>query len=94
MLANTYDKPLEEIFSRIDEKPLAAASIAQVHSACLTDGTEVIVKILRPNVKNIIQRDIEVLHILARLVNKYWEESPQIKPVQKVKEFEKTILNE
>lgn len=94
MLANTYDKPLEEIFSRIDEKPLAAASIAQVHSACLTDGTEVIVKILRPNVKNIIQRDIEVLHILARLVNKYWEESPQIKPIEIVKEYEKTILNE
>ena len=94
MLASAYGKPLEEIFSRIDDQPLAAASIAQVHSACLNNGTEVIIKILRPNVQDIIERDIQVLHILASLVNKYWDESPQVKPIEIVKEYEKTILNE
>ena len=94
MLAMEYDQPLDEIFSRIDSEPLAAASIAQVHSAALMDGTEVIIKILRPNIKNLIENDIAVLHILARLAQKYWHESAQIRPIEIVNEYEKTVINE
>lgn len=94
MLAMEYDQPLDELFSRIDSEPLAAASIAQVHSAALMDGTEVIIKILRPNIRNLIESDIAVLHILARLAQKYWPESEQIKPIEIVNEYEKTIINE
>jgi len=94
MLAKEYDQPLDELFSRIDNEPLAAASIAQVHSAALMDGQEVIIKILRPNIRNLIESDIAVLHILARLAQKYWDESAQIKPVEIVNEYEKTVINE
>lgn len=94
MLVKEYDQPLDELFSRIDNEPLAAASIAQVHSAALMDGQEVIIKILRPNIKNLIESDVAVLHILARLAQKYWHESEQIKPIEIVNEYEKTIINE
>ena len=94
MLAKEYDQPLDELFLRIDNEPLAAASIAQVHSAALMNGQEVIIKILRPNIKNLIECDVAVLHILARLAQKYWHESEQIKPIEIINEYEKTIINE
>ena len=94
ILKKTYNQPLKKIFSRIDGEPLAAASIAQVHSAALMDGTEVIIKVLRPNVRKLIERDIEILYILAKIIKKYWNESSQIKPVEIVREYEKTVTNE
>ncbi len=94
ILKKTYNQPLKKIFSRIDAEPLAAASIAQVHSAALMDGTEVIIKVLRPNVRKLIERDIEILYILAKIIKKYWNESSQMKPVEIVREYEKTVTNE
>ena len=58
--------PLDEVFSSFDPKPLAAASIAQVHAAVLRDGREVVVKVQRPDVRTRIERDIAVLARLAR----------------------------
>ncbi len=94
ILKKTYNQPLKKIFSRIDAEPLAAASIAQVHSAALMDGTEVIIKVLRPNVRKLIERDIEILYILAKIIKKYWNESSKMKPVEIVREYEKTVTNE
>ena len=94
ILENEYDKPLKEIFSKIDKKPLAAASIAQVHSALLKNGKKVIIKILRPNIKNQIERDIAILYAIAESLEKFWDESEQVKPIEIVKEYEKTIINE
>ena len=87
-------KPLETIFRRFDTEPLAAASIAQVHAAELPDGREVIVKVLRPGMREIIQRDIEVLYALARLADRYSSEGHRLRPVEVVREYEKTILDE
>jgi ubiquinone biosynthesis protein len=87
-------RPVTEAFAAFDETPLAAASIAQVHAAQLTDGTEVVVKVLRPGMKEIIQRDLEVLFALARLAQRYWSESRRLRPVEVVGEYEKTILDE
>ena len=58
-------KPITEIFSRFDDKPLAGASIAQVHTACLPDGREVVVKVVRPDIRPVIIEDFELLRELA-----------------------------
>jgi ubiquinone biosynthesis protein len=83
-----------EAFAAFDEMPLAAASIAQVHAAKLRDGAEVVVKVLRPGMREVIQRDLEVLLALARLAQRYWSESRRLRPVEVVGEYEKTILDE
>ena len=59
--------------------------MAQVHGAVLKDGTEVIVKILRPDIQKFIKRDIEMLYFLANLANKYWLGSKNLKPLENKK---------
>ena len=94
ILDAAYDKSIDQIFKKIDDEPLAAASIAQVHGAKLSDGKDVIIKILRPNIQTQIVKDISALYIIARSLEKFWSESEQVKPTEIVKEYEKTIINE
>ena len=94
ILNTAYDKSIDQIFKKIDDEPLAAASIAQVHSAQLSDGKDVIIKILRPNIQAQIEKDISALYIIARSLENFWSESEQVKPTEIVKEYEKTIINE
>ena len=94
MLTAIYDDPLEQVFARFDVEPHAAASIAQVHTAQMHDGTEVIVKLLRPGVRELIEQDLEVLFAIADLADRYWEESKRLHPLEVVAEYEKTILDE
>jgi len=94
ILQGFYGKPLGDVFARFDVEPLAAASIAQVHSAALPDGTEVIVKVLRPGVRALIERDIAVLHVIAQLADRYWPGSRRLRPLEVVAEYEKTVIDE
>jgi ubiquinone biosynthesis protein len=94
ILAAAYEKPLAEVFARFDHTPFAAASIAQVHTAQLPGGTEVIVKLLRPGVQQLIERDIEVLRLLAGLADRYWQHGKRLRPLELVDEYEHTILDE
>ncbi len=87
-------RPTAELFRDFDIAPLAAASIAQVHAAVLQDGREVVVKVLRPGMREQIGRDLEVLHALAGLAEEYWPDSRRFRPREVVVEYEKTILNE
>jgi len=91
---SAYQRPVSEMFAEFDETPLAAASIAQVHVARLTDGREVVVKVLRPGMQEQIQQDLEVLHALAGLAHRYWSESRRLRPREIVAEYQKTILDE
>jgi len=59
--------PLEELFAAFEPVPIAAASLAQVHAATLPDGTQVVVKVQRPNIQMTIETDLEILFDLARL---------------------------
>ena len=93
-LSKIYGLPLKKVFLKFDSNPLAAASVAQVHGAVLKDGTEVIVKILRPDIQKFIKRDIEMLYFLANLANKYWLGSKNLKPLEIITEYEKTVMNE
>ncbi len=87
-------QPVAQLFGSFDAEPLAAASIAQVHAATLLDGREVVVKVLRPGMREVIGRDLEVLHTLAGLALRWWPEASRLRPTEVVAEYEKTILDE
>ena len=93
-IERAYGRPMAEVFAEFDTTPLAAASIAQVHVARLLDGKEVVVKVLRPGMRDWIERDLEVLYALARLAHRYWSEARRLRPIEIVAEYEKTILDE
>ncbi len=90
----TLGQPVGELFAAFDEEPLAAASVAQVHAATLKDGREVVVKVLRPGMREVIGRDIAVLYALARLADRYAPEAKRLRPLEVVGEYEKTIFDE
>ena len=94
ILEKAYGKPVDDVFARFDREPLAAASIAQVHSAQLPDGTEVIVKVLRPGVRARIEQDLSVLYAIAGLADKYSENGKRLRPLELVAEYERTVLDE
>jgi ubiquinone biosynthesis protein len=89
-----YDRPAGEVFASFSTEPLAAATIAQVHTATLKDGREVIVKIVRPGIREKIERDLAVMYAFAELALKYWNDAHRLRPVELVREYEKTILDE
>ncbi|MBN2355081.1 AarF/ABC1/UbiB kinase family protein [candidate division KSB1 bacterium] len=87
-------KPLDQLFSHIETKPLASASIAQAHKAVLPDGEKVVVKVQRPNILGLIQTDLAILNDLAVLIERYIEESRQYNPVDIVYELNRTTSRE
>ncbi len=94
ILEKSYGKPLNEVFAEFNPQPLASASVAQVHAARLLDGTEVVVKVLRPDIEPVIRRDIGLLYIIAGNLQRFWSEGRRLRPVEVVQEFERTILDE
>lgn len=94
ILEKAYGRPAREVFAHFDETPLAAASIAQVHGATLQNGKQVVVKIVRPGILPRIQRDLEVLFLLARLAQQYWPDGRRLHPVDVVEEYEKNLHDE
>ena len=94
MIESSYGAPLDKRLRDFEETPLAAASIAQVHAAKLADGRDVIVKVLRPGMKATIALDLEVLYTIAAMAERWWEQSRRLKPLEIVREYERTVLDE
>jgi ubiquinone biosynthesis protein len=93
-IEKSLGRKVDDCFASFTREPLAAASIAQVHAARLPDGREVVVKVLRPRIREQIEADIEVLYAIARLAERYWPPARRLRPVAVVAEFEKTLLHE
>ncbi len=87
-------KPISKVFLSFGQKPIAAASVGQVHKAILRKGDVVAVKVQRPNIKEIFKSDIDLLYHLAHLLERYIPEVRQYNPVGIVKEFEHYTANE
>jgi ubiquinone biosynthesis protein len=87
-------KRIDELFGSFEEKPVASASIAQVHLATLHDGTEVAVKVLRPGVENAIARDLALLETAAGLAERLWVDGRRLKPRELVAEFARHLDDE
>ncbi len=84
----------EELFASFEKEPVAAASLAQVHRAFLKDGTEVAVKIQRPDIRKTIEQDIHILYFFAGLAERFLPETRIYHPSQAVKEFADWTLRE
>lgn len=87
-------RPFEEIFDSFEEKPFAAASIAQVHRARLKGGDEVVVKVQRPEIDRLIETDLDILLAIARLLERYVSEARIYDPVGIAEEFARSIRME
>lgn len=87
-------RTVEAVFARFDERPLAAASVAQVHRARLHAGDEVVVKVRRPNLEAIVRTDLEVLTALAALLEQNAPELARWRPVAIVDEFQRALSRE
>ena len=93
-IERSLGSPVGALFGSFDTTPFAAASIAQVHTATLKDGREVIVKVLRPGMRAVIRRDLAVLYALARLALRYGGDAARLRPLEVVREYDKTIMDE
>ena len=85
---------IENIFLSFDNKPLAAASLAQVHSAVLKNGEEVVIKVLRPNIEKNVKKNLRLLKAAARIFSYLYKDSYRLKPNEVIKDYETTILKE
>ena len=87
--------PVEHWFDEFDIEPLASASIAQVHTARVKETQqEVVLKVIRPDIRPVIDADLKLMYRLARMVAKSVPEARRLKPVEVVREYEKTLIGE
>lgn len=94
IFAEEVELSVEKAFARFDDVPIGAASMAQVHRARLHDGTEVAVKIQRPDIEKIIDLDLAILLDFARFIERHVPELSGVNPVGVVQEFSSTLLKE
>ncbi len=85
---------INTLFSRFDEQPLAAASIAQVHTAALHDGREVVVKVTRPDIRHQILQDFEILEWLGHFLEKRLEAARALHLSEIIQDYRQIILKE
>jgi ubiquinone biosynthesis protein len=93
-LERVYGRRLHQVFASFDVKPVASASVAQVHLAQLPDGTRAAVKILRPQIRRVIASDVALLYTGAALVELLWKDGKRLKPRAVVAEFERHLRDE
>lgn len=89
-----FEKDIDDLFLHFDPKPMAAASIGQVHKAVLKDGTKVVVKVKRPNIDDIVNADLAILLNIARLAENQIPEIRTYEPVDKIEEFAQNLKKE
>ena len=93
-LAAALDRPIDELFAHIDPEPVGAASIAQVHRALTTDGRQVAIKVLRPNIEENFARAIETYEWAAAQVENMGGEAARLRPRLVVAHFKQWTTRE
>ncbi len=93
-IERAFGRQLHEVFAHFDQTPVASASIAQVHFATLHDGREVAVKVLRPNMLPVIEKDLSLMRMMAGWVEKLSSDGKRLKPREVVAEFDKYLHDE
>ncbi len=94
VIEKALQQPINDAFTQFDITPLASASIAQVHSATLANGQEVVVKVLRPNIEKVLVQDTELLKTLAHMLERYVPATRRLRPVEVVAEISRNLLDE
>ncbi|MCF6775746.1 ubiquinone biosynthesis regulatory protein kinase UbiB [Thiotrichales bacterium 19X7-9] len=85
---------IKELFSSFTTEPMASASIAQVHAATLKEGSDVVVKVLRPNIDKILKKDTQLLASVAKMIEYYIPTTRRLRPVEVVAEINRDLLDE
>lgn len=85
---------VEEIFDSFSDEVLGSASVAQVQTARLKTGEEVVVKVIRPGIEKVIDKDIRLLAFFARLIEKFSVDGKRLRPVEVVEDYRSTIFDE
>jgi len=91
IITEQLDGPFETLFSEFDDTPVAAASIAQVHFATTSDGREVAVKVLRPDIKARFARDLDLFYWVSEIVELTQPRLRRLKPVETIKTLEDSV---
>ncbi|MFH1642352.1 MAG: lipopolysaccharide core heptose(II) kinase RfaY [Nanoarchaeota archaeon] len=94
IIKKEFGRPIKSLFQSFDKKPIASASISQVHKAQLKSGETVAVKIQRPDVTKIMNNDIEIMYRIAQLLEKYAPNLKRFNPTKIVEEFQHWTTNE
>ncbi|MDG1231432.1 MAG: 2-polyprenylphenol 6-hydroxylase, partial [Pseudomonadales bacterium] len=97
IIENEIKGPIPSVFTSFDSVPLASASLAQVHAATMAIGPvekEVVVKVIRPGIQKVIERDIKLMYFCANLLEKFWSDARRLHPAAIVRDYESVILGE
>ncbi|WP_353622980.1 ubiquinone biosynthesis regulatory protein kinase UbiB [Salinisphaera sp. G21_0] len=94
IIESSLGSDVDTLFARFDRGPLASASVAQVHTAQLHTGEEVVVKVIRPGIDRVIRKDIGLMYLFARLLIALSKDARRLRPVEVVADYERTILDE
>ncbi len=94
IVAASLGRPIDTVFRELRERPLASASIAQVHEGWLLNGTHVVVKVRRPDIVQVMETDLEIMLYLAGLAERHVEEAAVFEPVNLVREFTRLTRSE
>jgi len=93
-IERAFGRPVDQVFAQFDRTPVASASIAQVHFAVLSTGREVAVKVLRPNMLPVIEKDLGLMRVMAGWVERLSADGRRLKPREVVAEFDKYLHDE
>ncbi|MCP5267009.1 MAG: ubiquinone biosynthesis regulatory protein kinase UbiB [Burkholderiaceae bacterium] len=93
-IEKTLGRPIDVLFAHFDREPVASASIAQVHFAELPDGRPVAVKVLRPGMAAVIDRDLELLRTAGTLLMRVSDDARRLRPLDVIDEFDKYLHDE
>jgi predicted unusual protein kinase regulating ubiquinone biosynthesis (AarF/ABC1/UbiB family) len=94
VLKEEFNKPLNKIFDYIEKEALASASIAQVHAAKLKDGTDVVLKVQKPGVKDIISTDMNFVYIASQVFELLIPEAKRLSLSEIIEDLQKSMINE
>lgn len=94
IIEKVFKKPISECFASFDKIPLASASIAQVHAATLLSGEKVVVKVLRPQIKKIIKRDIILMQLLVKTFERLFQKARYLSLQEAITEFKNHLFDE
>lgn len=94
IIETAFGAPIDTYFKYFEKESAAAASVAQIHFAMLHDDTEVVVKLVRPGIEKVIERDLALMKIVAKLAHRYWAGAKRFRPMEVVSDYERTINDE
>ena len=94
LIETALGTPIEQAFASFETEPMASASVAQVHAATLRDGSDVVVKVIRPGIDAVIAEDVRLLLGIAELLERISSDARRLHPVEVVTDYERTITNE